>query len=63
MLLKTNESERFSKLKRLCPPNSVVIYTSFNRNLEEFCVARFLADSPFQIMDYSPWFVRIKGPN
>ena len=35
MLLKTIESENFPKLKRLCPPNSVVMYTSFHKIFRE----------------------------
>ena len=53
MLLKPNKSKKSSKLKRLCPPNSVVMYTSFHKFLEQFCNAGFLADSPFQPMDFS----------
>ena len=53
VILNRSESEKSPKLKMLCPPNSVVMYTSFHKFLEQFCNAGFLADSPFQPMDIS----------
>ena len=49
MLLKTNESEKFPKLKRLCPPNSVVMYTSFHKIFREIlCCKVFFLILPFK---------------